>query len=297
MIHTKIAIMPKKLRYQLAVSFCLMSLLPILAWMYVTSLFIKFPFEINSGNLTMISFITLFSVAVSLFGFLITRQIFSPLVDIAATAQNISQGKLDGEDMDEVQCSAELEDLRKSLKVISVNAREFLDKIDKLSLKDKLTGLYNATYVSERLNEEIQRAIHYQRPCSFAYLTIDSFNAYVMKYGLDASDEVLKSAAKIFEKRLSEFDRAARISKGEFAILLPDKNKKKVIQIAEEISKDFAAFSFGAKTAGEDPHLTICVGISENPIDGISADELYLKARNRMKIASRKGRNVIEAFA
>ncbi|GEM_PF-939445 len=293
----KLKVMPTKLKYQLVVAFCLMSLLPILAGLYITSIFIRYPFETSSANLMMISLITFFSLTLSFFGFLATKQIFGPLTNIASTAQHIAEGKLDQDNMVEVKGSDELEDLTKSLKVISKNAREFLDKIERLSLKDKLTGLYNATYIRERLNEEIQRAIHYQRPCAFACLTIDAFDDYVMKCGLKASDEALKSVAKIFEKNLSEFDRAARINKEEFVIIFPDKNKKRAIQIIEEISKDVMGFSFGSKAARKDEHLTICVGISENPIDGVSADELYMKARDRMKTAKNRGHNTIEAFA
>lgn len=291
---TKMTVMPTKLRYKLLVSFCLMSLLPILAGFYVASLFIKFPFEMSSGNLMMISLITLFSLSLSFFGYLITKQIFSPIAGIAVTAQNIAQGMLDQDNSPDVKGTDELEDLTKSLKIISKNARELLDKVEKLSLKDKMTGLYNATYIRERLNEEIQRAIHYQRPCSFAYFNIDGFNAYATKYGMEASDEALKSVAKIFERHLSEFDRAARLKKDEFVIIFPDKNKKKTVQIAEKISQDIAAYSFDVK-AGETERLTICIGISENPIDGVSADELYVKAQERMKSAKNKGHNNVES--
>lgn len=292
----KMKVMPSKIRYKLLVSFCLMSLLPILAGVYVASLFVKFPFEVNGANLVTISLITVFSITLSFLGYLITKQIFAPISNIAAKAHQIAEGKLEEEKAIESDGSDEVEDLVKSLKTISKNARELLDKVEKLSLNDKLTGLYNATYIRERLNEEIKRAIHYQCPCSFAYFNIDGFKNYVMKYGMEASDEVLKSVARILEKNLSEFDRAARLTKDEFVIIFPDKNKKKAIQAVENISKDIAAFAFGTKTGEEAEHLTVSVGISENPIDGVSSDELYVKARDRMTIAKKKGKNTIEAF-
>ena len=295
-LFDKIKVMPTKMRYQILVSFCLMSLLPILAGFYIASLFIGFPFTANTQNLFTITSIMFFSLLLSFMGFLITKRIFDPLAGITAAAHNIAEGKLDQNDLVEVKGSDELEDLTKSLKVISKNAREFLDKIEKLSLKDRLTGLHNATYIRERLNEEIHRAIHYQRPCAFAYLTINGFNDYVMKYGLEASEGALKSVAKFLEKHLSEFDRAARINKDDFTIIFPDKNKKSTIQIAENIIKDAVTFSFGVRITGEDPHPTICIGISENPIDGVTADELYMKARDRMRTARQKGPNTIEAF-
>ena len=292
----KITVMPTKLRYKLMVSFCLMSLLPILAGVYIASVFIKFPFVMNPENLTTITAVFLFSLAISFFGYLITRQIFNPIVDIAATAQQIAQGKLAEDATVNAGGSDEIEELSQSLRTISKNARELLDKVEILSLKDKLTGLYNASYIRERLNEEIQRAAHYQRPCSFALFNIDQFNRYVSNHGFEISDGALKSVAQILEKHLSECDRAARINKDEFAIIFPDRNKKKAIQIVETISKEIASFSFSGRNPSEANHLTVKVGVSENPIDGASADQLYVKAQDRLRVAKQKGSNHIEAF-
>ena len=292
----KMTVMPTKLRYKLMVSFCLMSLLPILAGAYIASVFVKFPFVMSRENLTTITLVFLSSLVISFFGYLITRQIFNPIADIAATAENIARGKLVEDDTTNARGSDEIEELSQSLRTISKNARELLDKVERLSLRDKLTGLYNASYIRERLNEEIQRAAHYQRPCSFALFNIDQFNRYVSNHGLEISDGALKFVAQILEKHLSEFDRAARVNKDEFAIIFPDKNKKKAIQIAETISKEIAGFSFSGRNLSEANRLTVSVGVSENPIDGASADQLYVKAQDRLRAAKQKGPNHIEAF-
>ena len=42
--------------------------------------------------------------------------------------------------------------------------------------------------------------------------------------------------------------------------------------------------------------LCLSAGISENPLDGVSADELVVKAKNRVKIAL-KDKKLYEAFA
>jgi diguanylate cyclase (GGDEF)-like protein len=178
----------------------------------------------------------------------------------------------------------EIQDLSQSLKKISRNAKELLEKVEKLSLKDKLTGLYNAAYIRERLSEEIRRAIDYQRSCSFAYVMIKNYEEIAAKMGEEASEKALKKMADILNGQLREFDRAARIGRGEFAAIFPDKNKKKCIEIMEKIGqavpKDFL----------------LCAGISENPIDGVDADNLYLKAQDRMKAAHASGK-LLEAFS
>ena len=290
-MDTKRSMLPTKLKYQMLVSFCLMSLLPILAGIYVASLFIKFPFEANQGNLTTVSLVTLFSLFLSFLGYTITKQAMSPIAKATAVAHNIAEGKLDEPSSSDVPGTAdEIQDLTRSLRTISRNAKELLEKVEKLSLKDKLTGLYNAAYIRERLDEEIQRAIHYQRPCSFVYLVIQNLEVFEVAQGEAKAEEAIKAVARAFNEELREFDRAARIGRGEFAIILPDKNKKKAIEIVEKIGGVLTS------TLGPGMSLTPCAGISENPIDGVHADGLYIKAQDRMK-AAKSGKKLLEAFA
>ncbi len=285
-------VMPTKLRYKFLTAFCLMSLLPTLAGVYIASLFVKFPFEATSGNMSTISLVILSSLALSYFGFLTAKQMVRPIADISQAAQNIAEGKLD-EPSAEFKGTDELEELTRSLRTISSNARELLDKVDKLTLKDNLTGLYNASYIRERLNEEIQRAIHYHRPCSFVYLVLDDFDQFTRVNGAAAAESVLKAMANILNAELSEFDRAARIQKGEFGIIFFDKNKKKTIEFTQSILRSISKSSFAKFGGGE---LTVSTGLSENPLDGMTAHDLYTKAQDRSKASAQKGRNQIEAF-
>lgn len=285
------AIAPTKLSYKLFISFCLMSLVPLLIGVYIASLFIHFPFDANRENILTVSLVMLFSALLSFMGYLITRQLIHPITDAAATAKDIAL-KFGYNDKNDVsKGSDELEDLSRSLRTIQFNARELLEKVEKLSLKDKLTGLYNATYIRERLDEEIHRAAHYQRPCAFAYFLVSDLEAYKMAYGQAAADTVVRGIADVFGKNLSEFDRAARIKSDQFALIFPDRNKKKTIELVDGIRKKISGFL--ESTGGK---LTVSAGISENPIDGVSAQELFVKAHDRAKSAADKGENGIEAF-
>ena len=164
--------------------------------------------------------------------------------------------------------------------------------MERLSVKDKLTGLYNAVYIRERLDEEIQRAIHYQRPCSFALLVIKHFDDYASSHGEGAVEEALKMIADVVNGHMREFDRAARIGRGEFVIILPDKNKKKCIELIEKVERDVAALNLCVSPSDA---LTLCAGVSENPIDGVEANTLYIKAQDRMRLAYSQGKP-LEAF-
>ncbi len=290
------AALPGKLRYKLLIAFCLMSMLPILIGVYIASLFIRFPFEASAGNLTVVSLVIGASIFLSLLGYQLTRQLVRPIIQVAAATRQIAAGKLDISM--EFKGAEELEELERSLKTITLNARELLERVESLSQKDKLTGLYNASYIKERLDEEIQRAKHFQRPCSFALLRIANADSYAAARGSAAWEAALKSIAEVFRRHLAEFDRAARLRANEFALIFPDKNKKKTIDIVIRIKAEISASAFAQddETAGL-PGLALYIGLSENPLDGMSGEELFAKAGERAALACRKGDHFIEAFA
>lgn len=163
--------------------------------------------------------------------------------------------------------------------------------IRKLEIKDNLTGLYNETFMRGRLQEEIKRAVIYQRPCAFILFDIDNFKKYTQSFGSLQSESSLKKIAALIKDSVSDIDRAGRTSDDEFAVILPEKNKRQAQEIAEAIRKKIE-FSFSEE---EDPakRVTVSGGLSENPLDGINAQELILKAKEMLQLAKKEGRNRI----
>lgn len=289
----KLGVMPTKLKYKLFVSFCLMSILPLLVGIYVAAMLMKS--QLDMMTILSVSMVLLFVLALSMLGFQVTKQMTHPIEDVAAAAKNIAEGKLEGSQQN-FTGSDELEELSRSLKMITKNARDLLDKVDSLSLKDKLTGLYNANYIRERLEEEIQRAIHYQNPCSFAYFSAINFESYQMQQGQAKTEDALKSIADIIHKHLAKLDRAARLTNGDFAVIYPGKNKKNAIEVTERMRQEIMMQPFAKKEAGRDASLVLCAGISEDPLDGVSAELLFIKAQDRMKSLKAKQQSSVEAF-
>lgn len=291
-----IGLMPTKLRYKLMIAFCLMSLLPLLVGVYIISVFVPFPFTVNQTNLETISLVMLISLFLSFMGYMITKQMVMPIKKAAEVAKKIAEGSLDSHE--DMKGSDELEELSRSLRAISQNARDLLQKVESLSQADKLTGLYNASYIRERLNEEIDRAIHFQRPCSFAYFSIVNFEAFEAVYGTAVTEDILRKVAETLNGDLTQFDRAARVGKNDFALIFPDKNKRKAIEAVERIKTEIARLEVFSTAGGRDEaKLAFAAGISENPLDGTSGQELFLKAHDRCRAARAAGGKMIEAFA
>jgi diguanylate cyclase (GGDEF)-like protein len=166
--------------------------------------------------------------------------------------------------------------------------------VKKLEIKDSLTGLYNEAFMRSRLQEEIKRAIVYQRPCAFIILDVDFFKKYNQSFGSLQAESVIKRIASLIKDSTREIDRVGRIGDDEFAVILPEKNKRQAQEIAEDIRKK-VEFSYSEDTDPE-KKITISAGVSENPVDGVSSDELVDKAREFLGIAKRSGRNRVVIF-
>jgi diguanylate cyclase (GGDEF)-like protein len=170
---------------------------------------------------------------------------------------------------------------------------DMLDRKNKeLAIKDDLTGLFNKRYIITRLEEEIKRAIFYQRPCAFVAFRIDNFKLFRETNGEIASEDALKRVARIIKDNNVPVGIAARIGGSEFAMLLPEKNKKEASLIAEEVRKKVEIANMLKDGRAS---LTVTAGVSENPIDGATSDELFMKAVSSLERLKTPGNNRVAA--
>lgn len=148
-----------------------------------------------------------------------------------------------------------------------------------LTVKDEDTGLYNERYIRNRLEEEIKRAVSYQRPCSFIVFQFESGNKdYPIPENLWA-DKILKKTAAILKTNTTEIDKAAQFGRHCFAIVTPERNKRQAFNLAEnirkEIEKEILQQNSLIASCGS---LKLSTGISAAPIDGATPLELINKA-------------------
>ena len=167
-------------------------------------------------------------------------------------------------------------------------------KAEELEVKDELTGLYNNKYIRERLEEEIRRAVTYQRPCSFLLLKVDDFTGFCEKYNRVSGEAALKKMARLIATELTAVDKAGRFTDDEFAFILPERNKKEAKQIADDIRSKIAELLVAPQAEDKYKHLTVSGSLSENPIDGVSAKELIDKAQSLLDKAKAEGSNIIK---
>ncbi|MEW6602045.1 MAG: sensor domain-containing diguanylate cyclase [Nitrospirota bacterium] len=162
------------------------------------------------------------------------------------------------------------------------------ERLQKLSITDHLTGIYNRRYLNRRLSEEITRYNRYKHPFSFMMLDLDKFKEYNDTFGHIAGDNLLKNLAHVMEKSLRTIDIAARFGGDEFVTIFPQTPKIDAIQISnrlkEKIDKSLSEHNI------EMP-LSISVGLATFPDDASSIMELIEKTDQALYLAKKGGGN------
>lgn len=107
-------------------------------------------------------------------------------------------------------------------------------ELNRLSITDALTGLYNQREFYIRLKQEIVRSVRQKHPLGLILVDLDNFKEYNDSHGHLAGDAVLKSVGRAINKSIREgVDAGYRYGGDEFAVILIDSD----VAIAEDIGK------------------------------------------------------------
>ncbi|MBC8062896.1 MAG: GGDEF domain-containing protein [Clostridiaceae bacterium] len=123
-------------------------------------------------------------------------------------------------------------------KGVEVDIHRIIDHVDKLLLKDHLTGIYNRRFIDERLQVDIINKSIRKETLSVIMADIDLFKSVNDNYGHLAGDFILKEVANLLVSCVrTDRDWVARYGGEEFLICLPTANKDKAFEIAERMRK------------------------------------------------------------
>ncbi len=167
-------------------------------------------------------------------------------------------------------------------------------ELERLSVTDRLTELYNHGYFKQRLDEEFKRAARFGHTMSLIMLDIDDFKAFNDTYGHPRGDDVLKSVSQVIRGCLRDMDIAARYGGEEFVIVLPETDTEGALAVAERIRSDVEAKRFAPGAAHEE-HRTVSVGVATSPGHATTAQRLLEAADAAMYSAKRAGKNRVES--
>ncbi len=178
-----------------------------------------------------------------------------------------------------------------------IRTDELLDKLNTLSITDKLTGLYNRRFFDEELEREIAISARMGKPISMMIIDIDHFKNYNDYYGHHLGDECLKNIAICLRKSVNrKTDFIARYGGEEFAVVLRDTNHFQVREIAEKILLEIRFQRLPHQASETDNIVTVSIGTGTLTADkNTEPRELIELADDALYRAKKRGRNRIES--
>ena len=164
------------------------------------------------------------------------------------------------------------------------------EKLRHLAETDPLTNTFNRRALTEKLEQEMDRAARYATLLTCMMLDIDNFKQINDTHGHLVGDMILKQLAQLLKREQRSPDIVARYGGEEFVVLLPETNSTESRNFAERVLKRVAAYEFGEP--GRPVHVTISIGLASFPDERITDGRSLLElADNHLYRAKSEGRN------
>ncbi len=108
-------------------------------------------------------------------------------------------------------------------------------RLEDISVRDGLTGLYNRRYFADRLKQEFDRVVRHYHPMALLMFDIDHFKVVNDTHGHQAGDDVLRGLARVLVNKTRTTDIVCRYGGEEFVAMLPDTTLESAQMLAERL--------------------------------------------------------------
>jgi diguanylate cyclase (GGDEF)-like protein len=185
----------------------------------------------------------------------------------------------------------ELPDLQTlgNLAAIAIEKARLNRRLDEMSLRDGLTGVYNRRHYEARLDKEIEVAIKAQRALALVVFHIREFKKRNRAHGRETGDQVLKDLADFLRKRVRTEDLIARYGEDEFVVMLTGgATRDDASNVAEKLRAQVAEQKLGGLPAGE---IQVYGGLAWLPYDQLESERLSAMLDNALDQARKAKKN------
>ena len=155
---------------------------------------------------------------------------------------------------------------------------------------DKLTGLYNKTFLEEQLPSYLYSP---DAPVSLMMIKADNFKFINDTFGHEAGDQALVAIGAALSKYVEKSAIVVRFMGNEISCLFPETNRTMALERAEGIKTFLNNLDLSAMTEGSLFNLSVSIGIAVFPDHACTAERLIASAHELPLIGRARGGNKI----
>jgi len=160
-------------------------------------------------------------------------------------------------------------------------------ELEKIAIRDKLTGIYNRHKLDEILEIEKIQSDRHGYKFGVMLIDIDHFKKVNDTYGHHIGDEILVEFSRILLKNSRKSDYVGRWGGEEFLIIIPNTNDKDMKHFADTLKSKIETNTF--KNIG---HMTASIGVATYE-NNEEIKSIIHKADNALYTSKNNGRNQV----
>jgi diguanylate cyclase (GGDEF)-like protein/PAS domain S-box-containing protein len=172
--------------------------------------------------------------------------------------------------------------------------KEAEQKLERIAHYDLLTSLPNRTLLLDRLNQAMVQCQYSNQSLTIALLDLDGFKAVNDTHDHHVGDELLIAVSQRMTAAMREGDTLARIGGDEFVAIM---NNLDEFGDSEPILERLLKAAAEPVTVGDAVmQVSVSIGVTFYPQDGVDADLLIRHADQAMHVAKQAGKNRYHLF-
>ncbi|WP_207761799.1 sensor domain-containing diguanylate cyclase [Aliarcobacter cryaerophilus] len=166
------------------------------------------------------------------------------------------------------------------------------EELFKLSITDKLTGIYNRVKLDNVLQENMSLYLRYGNIFSVIIIDIDFFKKINDNFGHQVGDDVLKECSNILSQNIRNVDTLGRWGGEEFLVVCPETLKNGAKDLAIKLNNAIKLHKFSTYPNS----VTISVGVATCSLKDLKYDDIISNADKALYEAKNNGRDRVEVF-
>jgi len=187
------------------------------------------------------------------------------------------------------ELEAKVEARTRALVRTNLKLRQAINKLQRLSREDALTGLLNRRMILERATGEWARWRRYVSAFSLMIIDADDFKTINDRYGHLAGDQVLKLIAHTIKRSIRTVDLVGRLGGEEFVVVMPETSAEGALAASQNLMSNIRQSPM--RTDDFNIPVTVSVGIATVSLDDKNFDSVLQRADVALYAAKRQGKD------